>query len=331
MPFRLYPVEEVTLAALGLMGALYLYFDVPLRMPGQMYLLKVISGTLMYAVGLLLVAPLLLRLRHIAEMRRTAAPLGWRHTTAEFRARFLETHLLWRDFRHVHAIGALMLAFVHLKHLIPRMNSAVHDAAVAGFERLLAGGVSPSERLLSLLGPEQAPLWSEVYTLFYPYMGFISVVFILQRRLRLGEQFCAAFALLWLLGVLAEYAYPTWGPCFSSPDLFAGLPRTEMTDIQQMLWKNKLFVDQNPHSTVGLFLISGVPSLHMAVLFLGSWYLQRIAPPVALLSWLFTAATFVSTIYFGWHFVLDAVAAVPLTALALVLARRIAPTDEAPD
>ena len=324
---RLYPVEAITGFAVVATIVLYQLLELPLRAPWHLYTRKVGSGGLMYAIGLL-VALLLCRLQDIRKTHIDGVPRTREFTLTRCRETYFQVPNLIRDLRLVHAIGVMFAVFVNLKNLIPHMNSLVYDPALAEFEKQLFGGRFPAEYLLSVLGTGSAPYLSEGYTLFYPYMALITVIFILHRDLRLGQHFCFAFVLLWFLGILAEYSFPTWGPCFSYPELFTSLPYTEVTQMQEMLWRNKLFLEKFPKSEFGMYLISGVPSLHIAVTVQGSLYLNRINRTLAVLSWIFVGITSVTTIYFGWHFIIDDLAAVLLVLLANWIAHRCVPLHD---
>ena len=70
-------------------------------------------------------------------------------------------------------------------------------------------------------------------------------------------------------------------------------------------------------------MISGFPSLHVAVAIMGSIYLRHIHPLLSWLSWIFTLLIFNSTIYLGWHYLLDDLGSVLLVALCIPLAKRV--------
>ena len=146
-------------------------------------------------------------------------------------------------------------------------------------------------------------------------MAFVILYSILQRDERLSQRFAAAFAVVWFLGILMVYAVPSWGPCFAAPEVIASLPATDVSGMQADLWKHKLFLEKTPNSAGGVFLISGFPSLHLAVPILCGllfWSRHRL---LGFLSAVFAVLTFVSTIYFGWHYLLD-----DLGSLVLALA-----------
>jgi membrane-associated phospholipid phosphatase len=70
-------------------------------------------------------------------------------------------------------------------------------------------------------------------------------------------------------------------------------------------------------------MISGFPSLHIAVVLTGSVYLSHIHWAVAFLSWIFVLLTINSTLYLGWHYLLDDVGAVALVYISYVLTSRM--------
>ena len=324
---NLYPAERILALSVPITLALYWYFGIPLRVPWFLYTRKVAFGLATYALGLVL-ACFLIRLQHItaARGRRIGANQvvlsPRRDTFVEFYRRFLSINSLQFHLRLVHAVSAMFVVYINLKHLIPYVNSRVYDNVLAGWENALLGGTSPSTLLIDWLSPAATPLLSAGYTVFYPYCAFLTVCMILQPERALAQRFCFAFVLLWFSATLIEYAIPTWGPCFSSPHLFSALPESEVSTIQHELWRQKLFVDSNPVHQFGVFLISGLPSLHFAVALQGSLFLQRVHRVLGILSWIFVAVTSVTTIYFGWHFLADLAGAVLLTAVVQCAAAR---------
>jgi|GEM_PF-3318287 len=244
--------------------------------------------------------------------------------------RFLELFLTRRsvlfDLRLILAMLLTLAIFSHLKHVIPLVNSAVFDQPLVDSERWLLGGSLATQHVIKILGAGAAPFMSWGYTAYYIYMNAIFMIFILQRDRRLGMEFCTAFALLWFVGALMVYAAPTWGPCFYLPELFKMLPTTPVSELQANLWLQRLHLLANPRSAEGVFLISGQPSLHIAVTVLGSLYLWRLWRPLAVLSWCFVVLTALTTLYLGWHYIADNVLALVLVAVAVWMARRMVAT-----
>jgi hypothetical protein len=131
------------------------------------------------------------------------------------------------------------------------------------------------------------------------------MVFILPRNQPLTQEFFTSFVLLWFATILVIYSFPTLGPCFYVPEYFAEIPACKVTDMQTMLWEHKLFLDKFPKHEEGIYAISGLPSLHLAVPILGALYFRHFSRFLACLSWLFVGVTIVTTLYFGWHYFLD--------------------------
>ncbi len=293
---RLYPVEKLVLAFALLALGLYPAIGIPLRKPLSLYLERLTEGFLFYAVGLL-IAALLFRLA---------------------RRGFIEAYLkpsrLLHDARLMNAFALMFVVFIQLKHLIPHLNSRLWDTFFLETERRVLGGKLAAEWLRLVIPPSAAPFVSDAYMFFYPFMAIILIYSVLQRDAALAQRFAFSFALVWFAGILLVYALPTWGPCFFVPDFNAGLPETGVSGVQRQLLQHKLFVERNPASPEGVWLISGFPSLHLAVPVLAAFaFLPRhlLAGTLAAIT---AVLTFVSTLYFGWHYTADDLGAVILAA-----------------
>ena len=318
---RIFHAERAVLLFLGLGSILYAVQDLPLRVPFYLYRSKLGFGLLLYLLGLLLVV-LLIRLADLRQARSSGRRTRWHETFQAYRTAYLTKPILFRDIRLVNCIALMFVVYVHLKHLIPYLNSRIYDPFFAELEQRILGGVHPSTLLIELFGAEGAFFMSEGYVFFYPYLGFVSTFFILQRDSLLAQRYCFSFVLLWFLAILVVYCVPTLGPCFSTPELFTSLPKTKVTELQNLLLVQKEHLEANPRSAAGMYLISGLPSLHFAVVVQGSLFLQGCSRWLGAGSWLFAGLTALTTIYFGWHFVADLLAAVMLVAVVQGIGNR---------
>lgn len=311
---KLFPSEAVVLAAAVAGVILYRYFDLPLRYPLQLYVQKLGGGLCWYSTGLVLCF-LLYRLSGIRTAVRQGSRVPWNATWSGFCRHYLLASVLLRDLRLVHVLSLFFVVFLNLKHLIPLINPGLYDQQFASGDHFFCGGRLCSELLIQIFGVRAAQVFSSGYVFFYPYLGFLLMTMVLQRNEKLAQEFCLSFVLVWFLGLLLVYLIPTWGPCFSSGEIFRILPETKVTELQEELWVMKQYVEQFPGSEKGIFLISGFPSLHLAAAVLGSLYLMRIHWLLGGLSWIFSFLTLITTIYFGWHFVLDDVGGLALALL----------------
>ena len=315
---KFFPSELALLTAALLGVALFNYHGVPLRSPLQLYFQKISGGLVWYLTGLILCL-FLIRLKDIQRSRSQSLAVSWKSTLEYYRVSYLSMPVLLRDLRFVHLLSFLFVVFLHLKHLIPSINPVIYDEAFIASDRYLCAGKTCGELLVETFGLNSASFFSSAYVFFYPYLGLLLMTMVLQRREQLTHQFCLSFVLLWLAGILIVYLIPTWGPCYSVPEGFSQLPPTRVRELQQELWNFRVFLLEFPKSEKGAYLISGFPSLHLAAVVLGSLYLGHVHRILALFSWLFFLVTICSTLYFGWHFMLDDIGGVLLAVFVYYL------------
>ncbi len=323
----LLPVEIALIFFALVCALLYQHFGLMLRDPVALYLPRMVSAVEWYGTGLVLV----LLVRRLIDLRRARG--AFRDTLTEFIDQQLNRSRLLEDLRLLNAISICFVIFLNLKHLIPFVNSGVFDSLLVLQERKLFGGRLGVEVVQDLLGPQVAFVLSESYLFFYPYMALLTLAVFFavpysvdyNRVDRDGSGrrlFVLRFVLVWLIGVISVYLFPTWGPCFFLPETVSELPQTAMTDIQRRLWSYKILLGSQPFDRAGIYIISGLPSLHFAIVLLGSLELKRLKSPLHYLSWVFLLLTGITTIYFGWHYVVDNVAAVLLVLLVNGLTSR---------
>ena len=300
----------VAVATFGLFGAL----GVPLRSPAHIYLRILQGGLAWYGLGLLLCL-LLVRLNAKGEPRSAS----FRRFTAHYLTR---AHII-ADCRAVNVSVLTFFFFLQLKHLVPILTQARYDGLLVMQEERLFGAALAAGAIQRLVPAAAPDFVSQLYQLFYPYLGFVLMVMVLQRDSLLRERFLVAFAMTWFGGLTVVYLFPTLGPCFVRSESIAAIAGTESRVLQEQLWRSYQFVVDHPYSAEGIASISGLPSLHVAVVALGSIALAELNRPLAALSWVLFVLTVYATIYLGWHYVMDDIAAIPLALAALALSRRL--------
>lgn len=330
LTIRLLPFERIlgvsALFALCLSG---LYGVVP-RSRWDFYIVQILGAADNYIIGLCVVAALMV-LSATTKKDRLPEPLSQRLFGAvkDFNQQYLVPRALVTDARMLLSALLLLAVYGQLKHLIPFVNHTFYDNQLLASEELLLGGklagTYVQNWLEAILGSSAAPFMSWSYTAYYVYLTTIILVFILQRNRILANRFFVSFCLLWLLGALVSYAWPTLGPCYVRPELFSHLPETKVSILQQNLWIQKQALDANPYNHHAVYLIAAMPSLHLGVLMLGSFYLKYLSPWLSLLSTLMLVATGLATLYFGWHYVIDHIAALVLVLIVIWLGEKICP------
>ncbi len=295
---KLFPVERLVLLVALFTWLLYKLFDISLRRPGYFYFREILSSLDIYVLALL--GAFLFTGFSLYRSGKFSLRTTWQ----DFSLNYLSIKSISHDLRLFNALILILVIFTQLKHLIPLINSQLHDSWCIELERSLFGGKLAGEVLWNIFGLGSAPFFSVCYLLFYPYVTVLVTLMIMQRDRRLSQRFAYNFSILWVLGILLVYIFPTRGPAFILP-VFQRLPQTDVSILQQELAVNAHFLLSNPRSDTGLFLISGFPSLHFWIVLFGSVYLQRLNRTVAALSWIFLALTVLSTLYFGWHYLID--------------------------
>ena len=322
----LFPAELIVFTFTVLALALYAVVGTPLRYPAALYFQRVYHSFVFYTIGLLITV-FALRISDIRRIKHAPeAKVPLLYTWTRYRRSYLNLGQIIHDLRLLHAVALMFVVYINLKHLIPFIAYRYFDHELLAIETKLFGA-SATEHLITLFGANSALLLSKMYKLFYNYTAFLIIVMVLQRPSESAQRFVATFTLVWLLGILMVYALPTLGPCFTVPDLIANLPLTEVSDMQEKLWAHKAAMGLNPHSTIPVYLISGFPSLHLAVPIVGSIFLGDNFPKLAAVSWMFAFITLITTLYFGWHYVLDDIGSVVLALTAIKFAHVLVDSD----
>jgi membrane-associated phospholipid phosphatase len=289
---------------------------IPFRDPnGQMF-----RGRLLSAVELLVVLALLdgvvrgLR-RHRAlrgSVRAVASTLRERWTLrriALVASGLLAYHLVYVSYRNLKSWDAF---------------NSPRDHQLLDLERALFLGHSPAVLLHDLFGTDTAAaVLADVYRSF-TYLVVLSVVGTLALLPRVREAYVMLVAgvWVWILGITSYYLIPTLGPFASAPAEFAGLRHTAITDSQVKYLAERAHLLAAPQASDAFASISAFASLHVAfttTIFLVAVYYRWRRAAIAL--GVYVVAVMISTVYFGWHFVVDDIAGVVIAVLSVTLAR----------
>ncbi len=186
-----------------------------------------------------------------------------------------------------------------------------HDSVLWGVER-------PVFEVL-LASPFNAPMfWDGVYMSFW--IGVLAMASMLHgvRRFDLFYEFLLAAVVAFFLTRILAIAWPTAGPVFHAAGFFH-LDGTSSEVLQGYLLE---YMEGSVHQTGWIPGTMAMPSLHVGVTAMAAWYLGRefrwsywISLPWFALIWL-------STIFLGWHYILDGVGGLVVTAVSIFMASR---------
>lgn len=259
------------------------------------------------------------RVIHRARSLRELAPI-WRAVVAE---RWPASH--WRFALAGMAAWYLSYAaFRNVKSMAPFVNERSWERPMAEADRVLFAGHDPAELLHQLLGTGiAAHLLSAVYIVWIVLVPVsIAIALVWTRHTRAGEWYVTAVAVDWCLGALLYVLFPTVGPIYSDEALFDDLPETYVSRLQESMWADRVDVLADPWGSGTLQTIAAFASLHVGVMVTICLIAELVALPrwVRISSWVFLALTCVSTVYLGWHFVVDVIGGAALGAFAVWIA-----------
>jgi membrane-associated phospholipid phosphatase len=217
------------------------------------------------------------------------------------------------------------LAYRNLKSTVPLLRPGeLFDGQLADYDRALFGGNDPAALLHTLLGTGMAAEVISVAYMAFFYFVLIALAFALVfARPRGGIFFVTALSINWGLGAGFYFLLPALGPIYAEAASFADLPATRVSQLQDVLLRQRLEFLGDPsapgvHQGIGAFA-----SLHTSIVFTAAIaaHMLRLDRRLRIGLWGLFALTTIATIYLGWHYVLDDVAGLVVAVLALVLAR----------
>ncbi len=226
------------------------------------------------------------------------------------------------------------LAYRNLKASVPLLRPGdLFDSQLADWDRVMFFGSDPATLLHDLFGTGiAAHVLSTFYVAFIVFLPLsLGLVLVFAERLQVSLFFATALSINWILGAVSYFMLPALGPIYYYPSLFSDLPHTGVSALQEMLMDDRVGFLANV-ATGTPQAIAAFASLHIAMSFtaLLASYMLRLGRRVKQALWAWLAITFASTIYLGWHYVLDNVAGILIGAAALVLARVLTGFDPRP-
>lgn len=199
-----------------------------------------------------------------------------------------------------------------------------HDDSLLSFDKALFAGHSPAVLLHDLLGEHLA---AHVLTVIYQSFSYLVPVsfvaaLIFANKIREGYVFLASALWIWILGLGTYYLIPSVGPFWSASKEFAGLDPTKVTRTQAKYMTERAEVLAHPGAADSFASISAFASLHVGftcLIFLMVRYYGF--PRATKVMAVYLVAVMISTVYLGWHFVVDVPAGVFIAYLAVMLGR----------
>ncbi len=215
------------------------------------------------------------------------------------------------------------VAFRNLKSFVPFVNPGIADDQLAAIDEFITFGNNPATVLHDLLGTDVAAHF--LSAVYIAWIAFVPVslawALVWSRDLRLGSWYVTAIAIDWALGVATYFAVPSVGPIYAQPGIFHDLSDTAAGRLQTSMWAERADVLVDPWATHGVQTIAAFASLHVGITVTACVIAHLAGLPARLrwLLWAFLAVTVLSTVYLGWHYLVDAFGGFALGAAAAVL------------
>ncbi|WP_369699552.1 phosphatase PAP2 family protein [Nesterenkonia sp. Act20] len=290
---------------------------VPLKDPegflGPAWIRLPLLALLLFAVGLL-----------PAAVRRS----GWKNLGVGVKEVLQHEWSMRRVLYIATGLGTFYVCYVgyrNLKNVLPVYRDGVlFDRELLQLDRWMFGGVDPALVLHDILGVElTAQVLSFIYMAYLPLIPLtLGIFLVLNRNLAVGAWYATTLSLNWVIGTLSYYLLPALGPIYARPDLYDTLPETRVAELQESLLNNRLQFLSNPEASEAIHGVAAFASLHTSITFAAAYFMHRTGQHlgVRIFAWAFFGLTVLSTLYFGWHYVIDDIVGIVIGYLAVALA-----------
>ncbi|CAN5580729.1 hypothetical protein BH23ACT6_BH23ACT6_06500 [soil metagenome] len=222
------------------------------------------------------------------------------------------------------ALASFYVTYVgyrNLKSFIPSARLQSEDMALRASDQLLAFGANPAEILHDVLGTGvSAHVLSWVYISFLFFVPIsLAAMLVWSKNVSLGLWYTTALCLNWALGTASYYLLPALGPFAVRSWNYSELPVTGVTRLQQGMLNGRANVISDPYATNSVQSIAAFASLHTSIIFTAALIVHLAGFPkvVRITMWVFMVLTLISTIYFGWHYIIDDIAGLVIGAVSV--------------
>jgi membrane-associated phospholipid phosphatase len=213
------------------------------------------------------------------------------------------------------------VAYRNLKGFLPFVRTdTLYDDLLHRLDKALMFGHDPAVVLHHLLGMGIA-----AHVLSFVYIGFLTFVplslgaaLVWSKNVATGFWYVTALCVNWVLGALSYYWLPSLGPFYKN-SAFNELPHTGVTSLQHALQSGRLHVLEDPHATTSIQSVAAFASLHVSIIFTAALICHYVIPSrwVRWTMWVYFVLTTTSTVYFGWHYLLDDLAGLAIGYIAV--------------
>lgn len=270
--------------------------------------------------------PLIVLLFFLADVvpRVLITNRGFRNFVPSFKSYTQERWTRSRIVLVLVGLGSFYIVYVayrNLKGFLPFVREGLYDTLLARLDRALLFGHDPATVLHQLLGAGiTAHVLSFVYTAFLIFVPVsLGAALVWSKNVSTGFWYVTALCINWVLGAASYYWLPSQGPAFANRSLFLDLPDTGVSSLQNALAAGRARILFDRFATEGVQSVAAFASLHVSIIFTAALICHYVIPNrwVRWGMWVYFLLTTLSTIYFGWHYMLDDVAGLAIGWIAV--------------
>lgn len=219
------------------------------------------------------------------------------------------------------------VAYRNLKSFLPFVRNRTYDPVLMQLDRALAFDHYPADVLHTVLGTGiSAHVLSLAYVLFLVFVPLsLGAALVWSKNVATGFWYVIALCVNWVLGAASYYWMPSLGPFFAKPSVFADLPTTSVTKLQSSLIAGREVYQHDPLAGDSVQSVAAFASLHVSIIFTAALICHYVIPNVWVrrTMWLYWVLTTLSTVYFGWHYLLDDIAGLAIGLIAVWLGAKV--------
>ncbi|MGI8434567.1 MAG: phosphatase PAP2 family protein, partial [Nocardioidaceae bacterium] len=214
------------------------------------------------------------------------------------------------------------VAYRNLKGFLPIVRRhTLYDGVLTRLDKALAFGHYPAAILQDLLGTGIA-----AHVLSFVYVGFLLFVplslgaaLVWSKNVSTGFWYVIALCVNWVLGAASYYWVPSLGPFLAEHSVFVDLPDTGVTSLQNALAAGRERYINDVHATQSVQSVAAFASLHVSIILTAAMICHFVIPSrtVRWTMWAYFTLTTLSTVYFGWHYLIDDVAGFAIGVIAV--------------
>ncbi len=221
--------------------------------------------------------------------------------------------------RFLISLALMFSIYSNLKAVIPVIRPGLYDPVLYHMDKILFLGHDPFRLITSITSPAFALLMvRSYYCLFFFLLFGLSGAFVF-RSVRFFEKVVLALILTYLLSTIGYYLVPSVGPAFHN-ETWQLFRATSGEPLKIGLYRLYRMMCRSP-ATAPLDVFQGLaafPSVHVAVMSVFLYYLWKCEKILALILVIPSILLTVSTIYLGWHYVVDLPAGLLVAVFAIL-------------